>query len=95
MLEKIKGYFVANFEAAFVLMVLLIIALINYYIPYKIAFLDFYYIPVLLAAFYLGLRRALYGAILCIFLVVIFAYMKPETYFIGGTSFDLFFNISV
>lgn len=94
MLQKIKGYFVANFEATFVLMVLLIIALINYYIPYKIAFLDFYYIPVLLSAFYLGLRKTLYGAILCIFLVVIFAYMKPETYFVGGTSFDLFFNIS-
>jgi len=94
MLERMKNYFVTNFEAAFVLMVLLIIALINYYIPYKIAFLGFYYIPVLLSAFYLGLRKALYGAILCIFLVVIFAYMKPDTYFVGGTSFDLFFNIS-
>jgi len=95
MFQKIKGYLVANFEAAFVLMVLLNVALVNYYIMYKIAFLDFYYIPVLLSAFYLGLRKTLYGAILCIFLVVFFAYMKPEIYIAGGTSFDLFFNISV
>jgi len=95
MLKRIKNYFVANFEAAFVLMVLLIIALINYYIPLKIAFLDFYYIPVLLAAFYLGARKTIYGAILCIFLVVLFVYMRPDAYLTGSTSFDLFFNICV
>lgn len=74
-----KDYFVANFESGFVLMVILIIILINYYFPLKLAFLDFYYIPVLLAAIYLGTRKTLYGAILCVFFVVLLpSYLHHE-----------------
>jgi len=94
MIPKIKSYLIARFEQVFVLVVLVSIALINYYIPYKIAFLDFYYIPILLAAYYLGQRNTLYGTILCILLVIIFAYISPESFHPGSTQFDIFFNIS-
>lgn len=94
MLPKIKDYLIDNFEGVFVLVILVSVALINYYVPYKVAFLDFYYLPVLLSAYYLGLNKTLYGTIFCIFLVVIFAYISPETFELGNTKFDLFFNIA-
>jgi adenylate cyclase len=94
MIPKIKKYLIDRFEQAFVLVVLVSIALINYYIPYKIAFLDFYYIPILFAAYYLGRRNAFYGTILCVFMVIIFAYRSPESFVTGSTRVDIFFNIS-
>lgn len=94
MIPTIKNYIIARFEQVFVLVVLVSIALINYYIPYKIAFLNFYYIPILFAAYYLGRLNTLYGTILCIFLVIIFAYRSPESFVPGSTQFDIFFNIS-
>jgi len=94
MIPTIKNYIIARFEQVFVLVVLVSIALINYYIPYKIAFLNFYYIPILFAAYYLGRLNTLYGTILCIFLVIIFAYRSPESFLPGSTQLDIFFNIS-
>jgi len=94
MLERIKTFLIRNFERVFIFVVLVSIALINYYIPYKIAFLNFFYIPILLAAYYLGKRNTLYGAVLCIFIAFIFAYRAPESFFPGNTKFDVFFNIS-
>lgn len=94
MIPKIKKYLIDRFEQVFVLVVLVSIALINYYIPYKIAFRDFYYIPILFAAYYLGRRNAFYGTILCVFMVIIFAYRSPESFVTGSTRGDIFFNIS-
>ena len=67
--------------------------MINYYVPYKMAFLDFYYLPILFAAFYLGRRSTLYGAILCILLVILFVYLSPDAFASGETKSDIFFNI--
>jgi len=93
-LPTLKSYIEKNFEAIFVLTVLVAVALINYFIPYKVAFLDFYYIPVLLSAYYLSKRNTFYGSVLCVFLVVIFIFIKPDSFYVGETKFDLFFNIS-
>jgi len=93
MIPTIKRYLIDRFEQVFVLVVLVSIALINYYIPYKIAFLSFYYIPILLAAYYLGRRNTLYGAILCISLVTCYALISPEAFVVRETKFDMFFNI--
>ena len=41
------------------LLILVSVASINYLIPYKLAFLNFYFIPILLGAYYLGVRKAL------------------------------------
>jgi adenylate cyclase len=76
-MEKIKTYLVDNFEQTFVLLVLLSTFIINYYVPYKIALLNFYFLPVILGAYYLGRRRAVLGSILC--MVVVTAYMLLDS----------------
>lgn len=94
MLQKLKKYLIGNFEALFVLIVLVTVTLINYFVPYKISFLNFYFIPILFSATYLGRRKTMYGAILCILLVVIFVYTSPDSFITGNTHFDIFFNIT-
>jgi putative nucleotidyltransferase with HDIG domain len=91
--EKLKKYFIKNSEQLFVLTVLVSVSTLNYFIPYKLAFLNFYYIPVLIASYYLGRNSTLYGAILCVFWVFIYAYMSPDSFFFVQTRFSLFFNI--
>ena len=71
------------------------IAYINYYIPYKLAFLSFYFIPVLIAAFYLDSRRAVYGAFFCVLLVSIYVYMDPASFSVGPNPVNLAVNIFI
>ena len=54
---------------------------INYYIPYKLAFLNFYFIPILL------------GAFLCALIVFVYAYLFPESFRPAFTNLDLWMNI--
>ncbi len=90
---RMKAYFIRNFESIFVLTILLSVSIINYYIPYKLAFLNFYYIPVLLASYFLGRNGALYGAILCILWVAIFVSVSPESFFIEKSRLNVYLNI--
>jgi len=82
-METIKTYLVRNFEQVFVFLSLVSIAYINYYIPYKLAFLSFYFIPVLIAAYYLDSRRAVYGAFFCVLLVSVYVYLDPASFAVG------------
>ena len=92
-MRKLKQYFINNFEQLFVLTILLSITIINYFIPYKLIFLNFYYIPVLLAAYFLGKKSALYGVLLCIFWVILFVFLSPASFLFEQTQFSLFVNI--
>lgn len=92
-MNKIKAYLVNNFEQTFVLVILVGVALINYFIPYKLAFLNFYFIPVLLTAYYLDVRRALLGAVLCLIMVGVYFYLDPASFSPGKSNLDLALNI--
>lgn len=78
-MDKIKDYLFKNFEQVFVLVILIGVAVISYLVPYKLAFLNFYFLPVLLTAYYLDVKRALLGAILCIILVGFFFWRDPSS----------------
>lgn len=93
-MEKLKKYITENFEQFFVLVILLSVATINYYIPYKLAFLNFYFIPVLLSAYYLNLRRSLLGAVFCILMIVIYALIDPGNFATGSEPMDLALNLT-
>jgi len=92
-MHKLKDYFLKNFEQIFVFIILGSVGFINYFVPYKLAFLNFYFIPVLLTAYYLDVRRALLGAFLCIILVGFFFYRDPASFFPGTENMDIALNI--
>ena len=92
-MDALKNYLVRNFEQFFVLFILVSVAGINYFVPYKIAFLNFYFIPILLGAYYLGLQKALQGGVLCALMVVIYAYLFPESFMPQFTVLDMWMNL--
>jgi len=93
--NALKRYLIKNFEQFFVLIILLSVVAVNYFLPYKLAFLNFYFIPILLAAYYLGQSKSILGAILCVLLVSIYAYSDPESFETGTSTLDLALNIVV
>ena len=64
-------------EGLFILLVVAIVGAVFYLFPYKIAFLNFFYLPVLSAAYFLGKRKAVMGAVLCFLSGMLFAYYRP------------------
>ncbi|MCH8320654.1 MAG: HD domain-containing protein [Acidobacteria bacterium] len=92
-MEALKNYLIKNFEQVFVLLILVSVASINYLIPYKLAFLNFYFIPILLGAYYLGVHKALLGGVLCTLIVTLYAYLFPESFMPAFSQLDLWMNI--
>lgn len=94
-MDKLKRYILLRFEQIFVLMVLLTTAGINFFIPHKLAFLNFYFLPVILGGYYLGKRLATLGAFLCILVVVGFVYLRPELFFIEPSDIVIYAQVAV
>jgi light-regulated signal transduction histidine kinase (bacteriophytochrome) len=67
--------------------------LINFFIYSKVAFLNFYYLPVIIGGYYLGRRLAVLGAFFTILMVSVFVMANQETYLLNSTKFDLYFNL--
>jgi len=81
------------FEWFFVLVVVLSAGIINYLVPYKMAFLNFYAIPVLMAAYYLDLRKTILGAVACILLTYINIRVAPEKFLISPDRTTLYLGL--
>jgi hypothetical protein len=84
--ERLKSYFLGNFENLFVLMTLLSTVVVNYLVPAKLAFLNFYFLPIILAGYYLGRRSAVLGALLCALLMTVYVVLFPEAFQRGPAS---------
>ena len=94
-MDKLKTYILQRFEQIFVLMVLLVTAGINFFVPYKLAFLNFYFLPIILGGYYLGKRLATLGAFFCILVVVGFVYLRPELFFIESSDIGIYAQVVV
>ena len=79
-LEGLKAYLLKNFEQLFVLLTLVATALINYFIEQKIAFLNFYFLPIILAGYYLGRTKAVLGAVFSFLVMLLYVYLRPEAF---------------
>jgi putative nucleotidyltransferase with HDIG domain len=84
--EKIKEYLFKHFEKIIVVSILLGIVLINYFTPYKIGFLNFFYLPIIAAGYFLGQRMAVLTAVFCILVVAFFLLLFPSSFFTAGTN---------
>lgn len=65
---------IAKKHSDFVLVVIILIAvsLVFHWIPVKLAFLNFFYLPVLAAAYLMGTRVAILSSVLCVLLVLLY-----------------------
>jgi len=80
-MEKAKIYFFKNFEKIIVLSILLIIIIINFFVPYKFGFLNFFYLPIIVAGYFLGRRMAVLTALLCVLFVIVLIIISPSSFF--------------
>ncbi len=71
-MRKIKDYVLRHFEASLIILILLGILAIVFLVHYKFSFLNFFFLPVILSGYFLGQKRAVLTAILCILLVVLY-----------------------
>ena len=93
-MNKFKAFLIENFERIFIVGTFVITIGINYFLPYKTAFLNFYFLAIIMAGYYLGRRQAVLGAFLCILVVSIYVVMDPESFKQERSDLDLYLTIA-
>ncbi len=79
-MRSLTSYLLKNAEQVFALAILLNAPLLNFFIPYKLVFMNSYFILILLGTYYLGTRTALMGGIFCSLLITIYVYYFPDQF---------------
>ena len=77
-MDRFKTYLYNHFEQVLILAVLLSILFVHYSVYQKMAFLNFYYLPVLLAGFFLGRRAAVLFGFFCVLLILVCFISLPQ-----------------
>ncbi|MGB7297648.1 MAG: hypothetical protein WBC70_18885 [Candidatus Aminicenantales bacterium] len=72
MFTKLRALALKYFETTLVLIILAGIIAVAFLVHYKFAFLNFFFLPVILAGYYLGKKQAVLTASLCILLVALY-----------------------
>jgi putative nucleotidyltransferase with HDIG domain len=79
-------YFKVDKEITIIFLLVAITGLIFFFVMNQRAFLNFFYLPVLLGAYYFGKRYATHSAVLSIMLISVIAYVYPRTFIFHETS---------
>jgi HD-GYP domain-containing protein (c-di-GMP phosphodiesterase class II) len=90
-----RNYIFKNFEGIFILLILISVSLINYFIYSKVAFLNFYFLPIMIAGYFLGKKTAVLGAFFATLMIWVFVLVDKEKYLVQTGEFDLYFNLIV
>jgi len=93
-MDKIKRYVIKHFEEMVVLTILVMVLFMHYFVVQKTAFLHFYYLPVLIAGFFLGRRTAMLLSLFCILLVTIFVIATPYFSALYETKLDMTIDLT-
>ena len=79
-MNKVKNFIFKHFEEMLVLTVSLIVVCASFFIFQQLAFLNFYYLPVLVAGYVLGRRMSVLTAIFCVALIAFSAVNNPHIF---------------
>lgn len=74
--EQAKNFVFRHFENVLVVLLVASTLVIHFFIEYKLAFLSFYYLPIIAAGFLVGRRMAVWAAVLVVLLVT---YVQAST----------------
>ncbi|UCF40534.1 MAG: HD domain-containing protein [Gemmatimonadota bacterium] len=89
-LETVKWHVYVHFEKVLVVGLVLSLLLIHWFVDYKVAFLSFYYLPIIVAGFFLGRNTAVSSAVLIVGLVLFFQAVQGLEATAGLTAGALF-----
>jgi adenylate cyclase len=91
---RLRTFVARRLELLFVILILGMVLTVFFLIPYKIAFLNLFYLPVLTAAYFIGKRKAVLGAVLCILLVLLLALQFPDWFSLPATRFNTLMRVT-
>ena len=80
-MEHVKQFVMQYFEKILVGLILVVALIGMYYIEEKFVILNFFYLPVLFAGYFLGRRMGVLSAVLSVLAVLIFALLFPQRFF--------------
>ena len=92
-MKNLKNYLIKNSEQMLALVILVSVPAIVHLVPYKLVFLNFFFIVILLSVYFVEAHKALMGGVLTTLLVVIFVYYFPSSFVPTFTELDLWMNI--
>lgn len=78
--RRLAPHFRFNKELAIVLFLVGVAGFVFFFISHQRAFLNFFYLPVLVGAYFFGKRYATHSALFSIILVSLIAYLYPSTF---------------
>lgn len=79
-MEKFKSFVLKHFEELLVMTIALMIIVVNFFVIQKLAFLNFYYLPVLVGGYVMGRKMALLASLFCTALIVFSAINNPQIF---------------
>ena len=94
-MNAIKKYLLKHAQDAIVLSILVGAVFVNYFVYAKIAFLDFFYLLIVLAGYYIGKRFAILGAFFAILIVWVFILADKNEYYSASSAFQANLNLTV
>ncbi len=93
--DKSENFTEKHWEDIVILLTLLSVTAIHYFIYSKIAFLDFFYLVIVLASYYVGKKFAILGAFFTIVMVCVFILVNENSYFGSGNPLDTQLDLTV
>ena len=79
-MSNVKAYFLKYFEQIVVLFILAAVVVLNYFIAEKLALLNLFYLPAILAGFVLGKRNALLTSIFSVTAVTFYLFLNYDNF---------------
>ncbi len=93
--DEYENYTEKHWEDIIILLTLISVAAIHYFIYSKIAFLDFFYLVIVLAGYYVGKRLAILGAFFAIIMVCGFVLLNENPYLEPTSSLNTHLDLTV
>jgi len=81
-MDKVKEFIVRHFEKILVFVIVAAAVACTLLLEEKFVLLNFYYLPALIAGYFLGRRMALLTAIFCVLAVVLIVAIEPESFLV-------------
>jgi hypothetical protein len=71
-MRKLKKLIIEHFEISLIILIFLGIFAIAFLVHYKFSFLNFFFLPVILAGYYLGKKQAVLIGTFCVLLIILY-----------------------
>lgn len=93
-MRKLRAFLFEHYDLFVIAIVLLGVVAIAFLVHYKLSFLNFFFLPVILAAYFLGKRQGVLTAFLCVLLISIYLFFFRSDFSLRSLSSDTVVTLS-